>query len=168
LAVSIGVAAVFLGLATLISLLAPVHVLTLRRQPSQQVNANVSQLLLLVIPVRVKTVAGITSVSTRTYAAPPSPEPGANPADVVRPELQAFLVLESGGSQIDVPVSPVDVETARRSVRQFLSGRESVLRFRLVSNWKVGVVAVVLVALPGLLILVGVARDALSWRARRD
>jgi len=31
----------------------------------------------------------------------------------------------------------------------------------------VGVVAVVLVVLPGLLILIGVARDAVSWRRRR-
>jgi hypothetical protein len=167
LAVSLGVAAFFWGLGALFSVLAPVHVLTLQRQGPQEVSADVSQLMLLVIPVRGKTVAGVTGVSTRTYAAPPEPEPATNPADVVRPELQGFLVLESDNSIVDIPASPSDVDAVERSVRDFLTGHEPVLRLRIVSNWKVGVVAVILIVLPGLLILVGVAYDALSWRPRR-
>jgi hypothetical protein len=167
LTVSLGIAAIFLGLGTLVSVLAPVHVLTLRRQGPQVVSADISQLVLLVIPVRSKTVAGVTGVSTRTYAATPGPQPATNPADVVRPELEGFLVIESDGPSAEIPASPSDVEALERSVRDFLAGHEPVLRVRLISNWKVGVVAVVLVALPGLLILVGVARDAASWRPRR-
>src|SRR5262245_3777762 len=79
LAVSVGVAAVLLGMGALISLLAPVHVLTLRRQ-GQQVGAEVDRLLLIVIPVSERSITGITGVSTRTYAAPPDRQP-ANPAD---------------------------------------------------------------------------------------
>jgi hypothetical protein len=165
LAISLGVAAVFLGMGTLISVLAPVHLLTLRRHGPQEVSAEVSQRVLLVIPVRGRTVTGVTGVSTRTYAPDPGP-PEANPADVVRPELQAFLGLEVDGPRVDIPASPADVEAIERSVRNFLAGREPVLRVRIASNWKVGVVAVALVSLPGLLILVGVARDAASWRPR--
>ena len=167
LVISLAVAAAFLGLGAIVSLLAPVHVLTLRRQGSQDVSADVSQRVLFVIPVRGKTVAGITSVSTRTYAAQPGPQRATNPADEVRPELQAFLVLEVDGPSVDIPASPADVETIARSVRDFLAGLEPVLRVRIVSNWKVGTVLVALVSLPGLLILVGVAHDIASWRPRR-
>jgi hypothetical protein len=168
LAVSLGVAAVFLGLGAGVSVLAPVHLLTLRRQEPQEVSADVNQLVLLVIPIRRKTIARVTGVSARTYAAPPGPQPTANPADVVRPELQGFLILESDGSIVDIPASPSDVEVVERSARGFLAGHEPVLRLRIVSNWKVGVVAVILVVLPGLLILVGVAYDVASWRPRRS
>jgi hypothetical protein len=86
----------------------------------------------------------------------------------VRPELQGFLILESDGSIVDIPASPSDVEVVERSARDFLAGHEPVLRLRIVSNWKVGVLAVILVVLPGLLILVGVAYDVASWRPRRS
>ena len=167
LAVSFGVATVFLGFGAFISVLAPVHVLTLRREVRQEVKADIRQLLLLVVPIRRQTVARVTGVSVRTHAAPPSLEPGRNPADVVRPELEGFLVLESDGSYVDIPASPSEVYSLERAARDFIAGQEPVLRLRVVSNWKVGVVAVVLVVLPGLLILVGVARDTLSWRRRR-
>jgi hypothetical protein len=117
--------------------------------------------------MRGETVARVTGVSVRTYAAPPSLEPGRNPADVVRPELEGFLVLESDGRHVDIPASPSDVYSLERAARDFLAGQEPVLRLRIVSNWKVGVVAVVVVVLPGLLILIGVAWDAVSWRPRR-
>jgi len=168
LAASVGVAALFLGLAALISALAPVSTLTLRRQGSQEASAAVDRLVLFVIAVRGKTLAGITGVSSRTYAPAAGPEPGTNPADVTRPELQGFLVLESDASTIDIPVSPSDIEAVERSVRDFLADDEPLLRLHLVSNWKVGVVAVILVALPGLLIVVGVARDVARWRPRRE
>ena len=164
LAVSLGVATVFLGFGALVSLLAPVHVLTLRREVRQEVKADIRQLLLLVVPMRRQTVARVTGVSVRTYGAPPTLEPGRNPADAVRPELEGFLVLESDGWHVDIPASPSDVYSLERATRDFLAGHEPALRLRIVSNWKVGVVAVVLVVLPGLLILVGVARDAVSWR----
>lgn len=167
LAISFAVAAFFVGFGAFVSVLAPVHVLTLRREVRQEVRADISQLLLLVVPMRRETVARVTGVSVRTYAAPPSLEPGRNPADVVRPELQGFLVLESDGGHVDIPASPSDVQSLQRAARDFLAGHEPVLRLRIVSNWKVGVVAVVLVVLPGLLILVGVVLDIASWRPWR-
>jgi hypothetical protein len=147
--------------------MAPVYVLTLRRQGTQEVNADSRQLMLFVIAVRSRTLAGVTRVSSRTYAAPTGPQPDTNPADLVRPELQGFLVLESDRHSIDIPTSPSDIEAIERSVRDFLAGQELVLRVCIVSNWKVGVVAALLVALPGLFILVGVVRDAASWRPHR-
>jgi hypothetical protein len=168
LAVSFGVATVFLGFGAFVSVLAPVHEVTLRREVRQSVRADISQLLLLVVPMRRETVARVTGVSVRIYAAPPSLEPGRNPADAVRPEREGFLVLESDSRHLDIPASPSDVYSLERAARDFLAGHEPVLRLRIVSNWKVGVVAVVLVALPGLLILIGIARDAASWRRRRS
>jgi hypothetical protein len=167
LAVTLGVATVFLGFGAFVSVLAPVHELTLRHQVRQEVRADISQLLWLVVPMRRETVARVTGVSVRTYQAAPSLEPDRNPADAVRPELQGFLVLESDGSHVDIPASPSDVYSLERAARDFLASQEPVLRLRIVSNWKVGVVTVVLVILPGLLILIGVARDAASWRRRR-
>ena len=168
LAVSLGVAAMFLSLAALISTFAPVSVLTLRRHGSHEVSADVNRLVLFVIAVRGKTLAGVTGVSSRTYVAAAEPQPATNPADVTRPEAEGFLLLKSDASMISIPVSPSDIEAVERSVRDFLADDEPLLRLHLVSNWKIAVVAVTLVALPGLLILVGVARDVVSWRPRRE
>src|SRR5262249_3034910 len=136
----------------------------LRREGRQEVTADIRQVVLLMIPMRRKTVAGVTGVSIRTSVAPPGPQPGTNPADAVRPELEGFLVLESDGRHVDIPASPSDGQPLDRTVKDFLAGREPVLHLRIVSNWKLGVVAVVLVVLPGLLILIGAARDAASCR----
>src|SRR5262249_39803461 len=147
----LGVAAVFMGFGAILSLLAPVHTLTLRREGPQSVTADVRQLMLFAVSVRHQTIPNVTGVSSRLYSAPPNLEPSTSPADVVRPELQGFLVLESGGRAIAIPVSPSDVEEVERSVRTFLGGRATVLRLWMVSNWKFGVATVALVVLPGLL-----------------
>jgi hypothetical protein len=69
-AVSIGVAAFFLGFAAFISWLAPVHVLELRREEEGRIRADIGQRLLVVIPLQTRTLDGVTGVSTRRYAPP--------------------------------------------------------------------------------------------------
>jgi hypothetical protein len=110
-AVSFGVAAFFLGFAAVISWLAPVHVLDLRREEEGRIRADIGQRLLLVIPIQRKTLAGVTGVSTRRYAPPPYVNPD-EPAAVVRPEEQSFLVLEAARGSTEISISPVDLEDA--------------------------------------------------------
>jgi hypothetical protein len=56
-------------------------------------------------------------------------------------------------------MSPAQLADAERSVREFLQGAESSLKLRLVSNWKFGVLAVALVALPGVLLVLAACWD---------
>jgi hypothetical protein len=64
--VTIGIAALFLGLASFISLLAPVHVISLWREGKGDVHAKVTQHLLLVIPIRTRTLQGVNGVTSTT------------------------------------------------------------------------------------------------------
>src|SRR5262245_6994442 len=105
---------VFLGFGAFVSVLAPVHMLTLRREGRQEVTAEIRQVVVRMIPMRPKPVAGGTGVSPRTSVAPPGPQPGTNPADAVRPGLEGFLVLESDGRHVDIPASPSDVQPLER------------------------------------------------------
>jgi len=159
LAVSIGVAAFFLGFAAIISWLAPVHVLDLRRE-EEGIRADIAQRLLLVVPIQTRTLAGVTGVSTRRYAPPVYVNPD-EPAAVVRPEEQGFLVLQAARGSAEISTSPAELEDAERSVREFLSGSDARLRRRLVSNWKFGVLVATLVAVPGVLILLAVSWDVI-------
>jgi hypothetical protein len=166
-AVSIGVAAFFLGFAAFISWLAPVHVLELRREEEGRIRADIGQRLLVVIPLQTRTLDGVTGVSTRRYAPPAYVNPD-EPTAVVRPEEQGFLVLEAAHGSTETSISPVDLEDAERSVRQFLSGSDARLHRRLVSNWKFGVLVAMLVAAPGVFILLAAAWDVVQgFGARR-
>ena len=162
--VSLGVAVAFLGFACLISLLAPVHVLKLHRDDGKGVRADLTQRVLLVIPIRRTTLAPVRNVRLRTYA----PAPYSNPNDptlVVRPEEQGFLVLEGERGSIEISSATADVDEAERNVTQFLSGSDPQRQLWLVSNWKFGVLAPGLVAAPGIIILLGCAWDLIVWFA---
>jgi hypothetical protein len=149
------IAALFLGFASFISLLAPTHVVTLQREGDAQVHATVTRQLLLSVPIRTTTIL-VTGVSSTTHAPEPGPlEEGK--VTPVRPEVEGVLVLRGESSSLDVSVSPAQLADVERTIRQFLEGADSHLRLWLVSNWKFAVVATSVVALPGILLLLGTA-----------
>jgi hypothetical protein len=159
--VVIGIAALFFGVASMISILAPVHVLTLERNTQALVNATATRRLLLVIPIGTRTLQGVTSVSHDTYY----PEPG--PRDQQRttppqPEAVGTLTLVRQGETLAILTSPAQLADAERSVREFLEGSDTSLRLHLVSNWKFAVIATVLVALPGVLLVVATLWDVVT------
>jgi hypothetical protein len=163
LAVSLAVAALFLAFAAGSSLLAPVHVLTLEREAGPRVRADLTQRLLLVIPIRRRTVLDVREVASKTHSQPAYAAPSRRPPDVgpvtVHPEEEGALVLSGTQGSIDVSTSPAMLDDSRRRVADFLAGSESHLRLWLVSNWKAGVLLTVLVALPGVLIVLAVLWD---------
>jgi hypothetical protein len=165
LAVSLCAAVVFLGFACVISLLAPIHVLDLRREDAKGVRADLTQRLLLFIPIRRRTLAPVTNVTIRTSAPPVYTKPG-DPTVVVRPEEQSFLVLEGEHGSTEISSSTIDVADAERSVREFLSGSDSQRSLWFVSNWKFGVLVPGLVAALGIIILLGAVWDTIMWFAR--
>jgi len=166
LTVSLIVAVFFLGFASVISLLAPIYLLNLRREDGNGVSAEVTQRLLLLIPIRKKTLASVTSARTRSYAPSSYIEPG-EPTVVVRPEQQGFLALEGERGSTEIPCSPVDVADAERSVEDFLAGSDSRRRLWFVSNWKFAVLTTGLVAAPGIIIILLTAWDIIAWFVRR-
>lgn len=153
----------FLAFAAFSSFLAPVHVLTLEREAGPRVRADLTQQLLLAIPIRRRSLVDVRAVTTRTISQPAYQEPSRRPGDVgpviVRPEDEGRLVLSGPEGSMDISTSPAMLDDSRRRVADFLGGSESHLRLRLVSNWKVGVLVTLLVALPGVLIVLTVLWD---------
>jgi hypothetical protein len=112
---------------------------------------------LLIVPIDTRTLRGVTSVSRTTRY----PKPGAREqqkASPVRPEAEGVLFVEREGESLAISTSPAQLEDVERRVRDFLEGGGASLQLRLVSNWKFGVLAMALVALPGVLLLL-----ATSW-----
>ena len=68
--VTLGVAVAFLGFACVISLLAPIHVLNLHREDRNDVRADLTQRVLLVMPIRSTTLPAVRNVRIRTYNSP--------------------------------------------------------------------------------------------------
>jgi hypothetical protein len=63
---TIGIAALFLGFASFISLLAPIYVINLSREGQRDVHATVTQHLLPVVPIRTRTLRGLSGVTSTT------------------------------------------------------------------------------------------------------
>jgi len=116
------------------------------------------------MPIRSTTLAAVRNVRIRTYAPPVYTNPK-DPTVVVRPEEQSFLVLEGERSLIEIASSTVNVAEAEKSIKEFLSASDSQRRLWLISNWKFGVLAPVLVVVPGILILLGAVWDIIVWFA---
>jgi hypothetical protein len=66
------------------------------------------------------------------------------------------------GETLAILTSPAQLADAERSVREFLEGSDTSLRLHLVSNWKFAVIATVLVALPGVLLVVATLWDVVT------
>jgi hypothetical protein len=162
LIVSLSIAVVFLGFACVISLLAPIHVLDLRREDGNGIHADLTQQLLMFIPIRRKTLSSVTNVRIRTYAPPVYTKPD-DPTAMVRPEEQTFLVLEGEAGSTEISSSTENVADAERSVRAFLSGSDSRRRLWFVSNWKFGVAATGFVASLGIVVFLGAVCDIIVW-----
>jgi hypothetical protein len=145
----------------MISILAPLHVLTLRRNAQALVDATATRRLLLVIPIGTRTLQGVTSVTHDTYYPEPGPREEHKPSPV-RPEAVGTLTLVRQGETLAILTSPAQLDDAERSVREFLQGPDTFLRLYLVSNWKFAVVATVLIALPGVLLIVAALWDVVT------
>ncbi len=164
LIVTLGVGVAFLGFACVISLLAPIHVLNLHREDRNDVRADLTQRVLLVMPIRNTTLAAVRNVRIRTYTPPAYTNPK-DPTVVVRPEEQSYLVLEGERGLVEIASSTVNVGEAEKSIKEFLSASDSQRRLWLISNWKFGVLAPVLIVAPGLIILLGAVWDIAVWFA---
>ena len=62
-------------------------------------------------------------------------------------------IMPDPRTHFGISTSPAQLEDVERSVREFHAGTDASLRLRLVSNWKFGVLAMGLVALPGVLLM---------------
>jgi type IV secretory pathway TrbD component len=168
---TVGLGSAFLGAASFVSVMAPVHRLSLQRQAAHQVQAEVSQRLLLFIAIRSQVMAQVNGVKTRTYSAPSYTRPAEDheprgPVEV-HPEDQGFLVLEGEGGRWEIATSPVDLEEDQRRVEEFLKGSDRSLKLWMISNWKFGVLATVAVAALGCLLWLGAAWDVVIWSVAR-
>jgi len=141
--VILGIAALFLGFAGLMTLGVPTYAMLLRRGEAG-VNARIEPRLLWWIPFRVQSVERVTAVKSVTEQAPSQEAPRDADHDSlprrVTPEAIGSLVLVHAGGKTCLKVSPVNLSDVEREVADFLRGGPAELRLRLVANWKFGVI----------------------------
>jgi hypothetical protein len=156
----------FLAFATFISYIAPVHVLILRRESERAVRAEATQQLWLFIPLRMRTLREVDSVTTSRHQEPTYLLPGSD-ARFVKPEEAGSIILNGDGGSLEISTSPRDVYEIQGRVNEFLSGSDARLRVWLVSNWKVAVIVQAVILLAAVLILLAVAGDIVKATLRR-
>jgi hypothetical protein len=146
--------------------IAPSHVVQLERVGTTTVHATATEQLLLCIPIRARELHDVQSVTTTTDRAPayvaPKHSDGSGGGHTVVPEQEGTLILSSAQESLAISISPHDLYDVERDVRELLAGSDTRLQFRVVANWKVGVIVVIVVGLPGVLLLLGLLWDVVN------
>jgi len=136
-----------------VTLIAPVSTLTLSWD-GEQVDASTTRFVYLVIPYATTTLSDIRSADTALTPAHTERKPGRSSSTTV--EGEAHLQLSGPQGQLTIPISPINVESAQRSVEGFLAQpNRAGLRLLAVANWKFSVIAGGFLSLLTLLYVVG-------------
>jgi hypothetical protein len=147
-----------------VTLIAPVSTLTLSWD-GEQVEASTTRFVYLVVPYATTTLSDVRSADTALRPAHTEPEPGRSSSTTV--EGEAHLQLSGPQGQLTIPISPINVESAQRSVEAFLAQpNRAGLRLLAVANWKFSVIAGGLLSLLTLLYVVGCVLALGRWLVR--
>ena len=165
----LGFAVLFVGFAGMITLMAPISSIEMARRGDGNVDADVRQYALWVLPFRSMTVRNVRSAADRVDHPEPSSIDGRTSSrdsateGPLQPEAVGNLILTGADGQVSTYSSPENLYDAVRDVNQFLRGQATHLKFWQVANWKFSVIIPAVVAFPGLLLLVDLALDILRW-----
>lgn len=141
---------VFVGVAAVITSLAPVSLVSFERH-GDTVSARTHILLFLLVPVHLQVIDPVTEIDgRRDFIA-------SQDGRVRRVRQVGFLVIRGGGQTIEIPVSPMNLGSVKKRAQDFLSDPGATdLTMTLVSSWLVGVGSVVF-SLLAVVYIVGVA-----------
>lgn len=148
-------------------LVAPLSVVRLSRAHGE-VAAEISKRVWFVIPYRHLHVEGVTGVDSSFHSG--TTNYSYSDHEYTTSESSATLQLTGRSGTAEVEVSPANIDTARRKVRDFLDDPASEkLSLTVVANWKFSVIAGGFLSLLTLLYVVGVGGAFLQslWRLVR-
>jgi hypothetical protein len=147
------------GFPALVTAIAPISWVRLTRS-EDRVHARAQTCLLFVFPYNTQTLNDVIGVGDRFVRGERIRRQSRETNN--RTEDQAFLVLHGGDRDVEVSISPVNVESAQRRVEEFLAdSAQPNLRLIAVANWKFSIIAGGLISLLTLLYAVGVVASIL-------
>lgn len=143
------------------TLIAPLSVVRLQRAGGD-VSADISKRLWFIVPYRHLHVDGVTNADSSFHSG--STSYSHSRREYTKSEDTAFLKLTGRSGEAEAEVSPVNIESTRRKVRDFLedSTRDR-LTLVVVANWKFSVFAGGILSLLTLLYVVGVVGGIFQW-----
>lgn len=163
-----------IGMPAAITAMAPVTYLRLSRQ-GDLVSAHSQTCLLFVIPFHTQSLENVTELKSEVHAGEMVEvhDDGSSANNrMTRSEDEGWLILANHDEHLKIPVSPANLETYRRDVRDFLEAElnnpqaKSELRMFCVANWKASVFAGVPLTLLTVLFVVCVASPIVEWPIR--
>lgn len=126
---------------------APVSWIKYERRDGQ-VSASVKTCLLFVIPYRVKSISPVSGFDDRFVGGTTSYDSKRPHRQSVKSEDQGFLTIQSSDQQIEVPVTPHDIDSVMKQSQAFLTDPQATeLELFVVANWKFSVIGGGLVSL---------------------
>lgn len=143
------------GLPAFVTAIAPVAWLKLNRQ-GEQVSAHADTCLLFFIPYKTRTIDSVTELDQRSQSGSYTRHRRSGPDRYTQSEDQGFLILRGPAQEIEVEVTPHDIDGVEEKVEAFMKDRSATeLKLFLVANWKFSVIAGGLVSLLTLLYVGG-------------
>ena len=183
-------AALFFGFAGLITLAAPITSIELVRRGDGKVDADVWEYALWAVPFSQTTVRDVQKASD--WADHPQPSAidgrtGSSNSATEGPrqvEVVGNLILTGADGEVSTYCSPENLSDVVRDVNEFLKARstqvgqsndqgqsidqgQTSLKLWQVANWKFSVIIPAVVAVPGLLLIVGLYVDVFRSMFRR-
>ena len=162
-------AVLFIGFAAMVTLMAPISSIKLERNRDGSVDAEVRQYALWVLPFRSMTVHHVQTASDRvdhperSSIVGPTRDQDPSTGRTLQPEAVGNLILTGADGTISTYTSPENLRDAVRDVNDFLHGQATHLELWEVANWTFSIIIPAVVALPGLLLLLGLVVDIFRW-----
>jgi hypothetical protein len=140
-----------------VTAIAPVSWIKFQRQ-GDHVTARADICFFFVIPYRTLTVDPVTSVGNRTKSGSINRYRRSGKADeYIRAESEGFLQIQGPHHEIEVPVTPADIESVVKKAGAFLQDPQAAeLKLFVVANWKFSILFGGLASLMTVLYLGGV------------
>ena len=131
--------AVCIGIPTIVTAIAPVSWVKLQRHDGR-VAASSKSCVLFVIPFQIRSLDDVTQVDDRVVAGTLQRKSSSGRNRYTKSDDQGFLILRGPGRVVEVPTSPVDLETKVEQTQAFLDDPAATeLSMFVVANWKFSV-----------------------------
>ncbi len=161
-ALPIAIAAIFcVGLPAFITAIAPISYVHLSRHEGL-IEVKTKRCLFFWIPYKRDQLRGVTKVEDRFNAG--SFNPNQRTQTRTRSEDQSFILIKTETSEIEIPVSPVNVSDKIDQMQAFIDGKDvETLNLACVSNWKFSVIIAIPLCMLTLIYVIGLGIGLLRW-----
>jgi hypothetical protein len=160
------------AMPAVVMMIMPVASTTLVRKTGV-VSATTSRKVFFLIPFQTETVSQVIGVDDQYIAGTMSKSTPSGPkSEPMRPETRSedmsWLVIHGKGESVEVPVSPANIDSMRRKVRDFLEDpAQTELNLFTVANWKISVITAGLLCILTLIYLGSIVWGLVSLFAKK-